>query len=63
MTFNGAFQKLTQILSSTGKGAPAQALAPFSHLLIDEFRTSPRRSFSGCRRCTAHWRARARRSA
>ncbi|SEJ42132.1 UvrD/REP helicase N-terminal domain-containing protein [Pseudomonas linyingensis] len=37
LTFNGAFQQLTQILSSTGKGVPAQALAPFGHLLIDEF--------------------------
>ena len=37
LTFNGAFQKLTQILSSTGKGVPAQVLAPFGHLLIDEF--------------------------
>ena len=37
MTFNGAFQKLTESLSATGKGVPAQALAPFSHLLIDEF--------------------------
>ncbi|MNF21648.1 Helicase IV [compost metagenome] len=37
MTFNGAFQKLTQILSAGGEGIATQALAPFSHLLIDEF--------------------------
>ncbi len=38
LTFNGAFQKLTQILATGGgKGISAQALAPFTHLLIDEF--------------------------
>ncbi|MCY1350168.1 ATP-dependent DNA helicase Rep [compost metagenome] len=36
MTFNAAFQRLGQILAS-GDGVPAQALAPFNHLLIDEF--------------------------
>lgn len=35
MTFNGAFQRLTQSLSAGGDGI--SALAPFSHLLIDEF--------------------------
>ncbi len=37
MTFNGAFQKLTQTLASSAEGISAQALAPFTHLLIDEF--------------------------
>ncbi|MNZ40398.1 putative ATP-dependent DNA helicase YjcD [compost metagenome] len=37
MTFNGAFQKLSDVLGAEGKGVPVQALAPFSHLLIDEF--------------------------
>lgn len=37
MTFNGAFQQLTQRLAGEGKGISADALAPFSHLLIDEF--------------------------
>lgn len=37
MTFNGAFQKLTQILSAGGEGIAPQVLAPFGHLLIDEF--------------------------
>lgn len=35
MTFNGAFQQLTQRMGS--KGVPADVLAPYSHLLIDEF--------------------------
>ena len=37
MTFNGAFQQLTHSLAAGGKGASGDALAPFSHLLIDEF--------------------------
>ncbi|MBT8769069.1 DEAD/DEAH box helicase [Metapseudomonas boanensis] len=37
MTFNAAFQRLTQSLSDGGKAVPTEALAPFSHLLIDEF--------------------------
>jgi DNA helicase-4 len=37
MTFNGAFQRLTAQLNAGGQGAAAQLLAPFSHLLIDEF--------------------------
>ncbi|MBV2135069.1 DEAD/DEAH box helicase [Pseudomonas sp. MAP12] len=37
LTFNGAFHKLTQILAAGGQGMPAPALAPFTHLLIDEF--------------------------
>lgn len=37
MTFNGAFHKLTQTLASSAEGISAQALAPFNHLLIDEF--------------------------
>lgn len=37
MTFNGAFQRLTLQLNSSGGSAPVDALAPFSHLLIDEF--------------------------
>ncbi|BAP79526.1 helicase [Pseudomonas sp. MT-1] len=36
MTFNGAFQALTQQLNGGGK-VSGDALAPFSHLLIDEF--------------------------
>jgi len=36
MTFNGAFQTLTQHLNGSGNVA-GDALAPFSHLLIDEF--------------------------
>jgi DNA helicase IV len=36
MTFNGAFQVLTQQLNASGKPA-GDALAPFTHLLIDEF--------------------------
>ena len=37
MTFNAAFQQLAQRLTGEGKNIPAEALAPFSHLLIDEF--------------------------
>ena len=37
MTFNGAFQQLTARLNAGEQGAAAQVLAPFSHLLIDEF--------------------------
>ena len=37
MTFNAAFQKLTQSLAADAGGIPPQALEPFSHLLIDEF--------------------------
>ncbi|WP_313322788.1 DEAD/DEAH box helicase [Stutzerimonas nitrititolerans] len=37
MTFNAAFQQLAQRLTEEGKSIPAEALAPFSHLLIDEF--------------------------
>ncbi|UTW09075.1 DEAD/DEAH box helicase [Pseudomonas benzenivorans] len=37
MTFNGAFQRLTDSLAAGAPGLPAQALAPFQHLLIDEF--------------------------
>lgn len=37
MTFNAAFQQLGQRLTGEGKNIPAEALAPFSHLLIDEF--------------------------
>ncbi len=36
MTFNGAFQQLTQRLSA-GEAVADEALAPFTHLLIDEF--------------------------
>ncbi|WP_271411966.1 DEAD/DEAH box helicase [Pseudomonas sp. Q1-7] len=36
MTFNGAFQRLGELMAK-GDGLPAEALAPFSHLLIDEF--------------------------
>ena len=36
MTFNAAFQRLGEVLAK-GDGVPAEALAPFSHLLIDEF--------------------------
>lgn len=36
MTFNGAFQRLGDVLAK-GDGAAGDALAPFSHLLIDEF--------------------------
>ncbi len=37
MTFNAAFQLLTERLEAGGQGMPAQVLAPFNHLLIDEF--------------------------
>jgi DNA helicase-4 len=37
MTFNGAFQALTDSLSTGEPALSAQALAPFQHLLIDEF--------------------------
>lgn len=37
LTFNAAFQQLGQRLRADGQGAPADVLAPFSHLLIDEF--------------------------
>lgn len=37
MTFNGAFQQLTQMLDEGDGRLPAEALASFSHLLIDEF--------------------------
>lgn len=36
MTFNAAFQRLGEVLAK-GDGIPVEALAPFSHLLIDEF--------------------------
>jgi DNA helicase IV len=37
LTFNTAFQQLTARFNAGGQGIPAQLLAPFSHLLIDEF--------------------------
>ncbi|HBX56079.1 DEAD/DEAH box helicase [Pseudomonas sp. UBA2684] len=37
MTFNGAFQQLTQALSAGQEPGASTALAPFTHLLIDEF--------------------------
>ncbi len=37
MTFNGAFQRLTQQLAAGDSDVAMDALAPFSHLLIDEF--------------------------
>lgn len=37
ITFNGAFQTLTQRLTASGRDVSSNALAPFSHLLIDEF--------------------------
>ncbi|MBU0806678.1 MAG: DEAD/DEAH box helicase [Gammaproteobacteria bacterium] len=37
MTFNTAFKQLTARLNAGGQGIPAELLAPFSHLLIDEF--------------------------
>ncbi|UCJ15335.1 UvrD-helicase domain-containing protein [Pseudomonas sp. MM211] len=37
MTFNGAFQQLTQMLDEGDGGLPTESLANFSHLLIDEF--------------------------
>ncbi len=36
-TFNGAFQAQTRMLAAAEKAVPAQALSPFTHLLIDEF--------------------------
>lgn len=37
ITFNGAFQQLTQRLAAPDGAIPTAALEPFSHLLIDEF--------------------------
>ena len=37
MTFNGAFQRLIDTLDAGAAGISLQALAPFQHLLIDEF--------------------------
>lgn len=37
MTFDGAFQALGERLAGAAPGIPAEALAPFNHLLIDEF--------------------------
>ncbi|WP_160014590.1 DEAD/DEAH box helicase [Pseudomonas sp. 8BK] len=37
MTFNGAFAQLTARLNAGMQGVPPQLLAPFGHLLIDEF--------------------------
>jgi len=37
MTFNAAFQQLTERLNAGGQGVSAELLEPFSHLLIDEF--------------------------
>jgi len=37
ITFNGAFQALTQRLAASERDVSSTALAPFSHLLIDEF--------------------------
>ena len=37
MTFNGAFQRLTEQLAAGSPDVTKDALAPFSHLLIDEF--------------------------
>lgn len=37
MTFDGAFQQLTRRLAGEGSGLSAETLAPFRHLLIDEF--------------------------
>ncbi|WPP46534.1 DEAD/DEAH box helicase [Pseudomonas sp. AN-1] len=37
LTFNGAFQRLTRQLTEGGEGIAGEALAPFAHLLIDEF--------------------------
>jgi superfamily I DNA/RNA helicase len=36
-TFNGAFQALTQRLAASDRSVSSSSLAPFSHLLIDEF--------------------------
>lgn len=37
LTFNAAFAQLTARLNADGQGVVASLLAPFSHLLIDEF--------------------------
>ncbi|MBX9756693.1 MAG: UvrD-helicase domain-containing protein, partial [Pseudomonadaceae bacterium] len=37
LTFDGAFAQLTDRLNAANSGLSAAALAPFSHLLIDEF--------------------------
>ena len=37
LTFNAAFAQLTARLNADGQGVAASLLAPFSHLLIDEF--------------------------
>lgn len=37
ITFNGAFQQLTQRLAASDRAISTAALEPFSHLLIDEF--------------------------
>lgn len=37
MTFNAAFQTLTERLDAGGQGVSTEASAPFNHLLIDEF--------------------------
>lgn len=37
LIFNAAFQQLTARLKAPGQGVAAPVLAPFSHLLIDEF--------------------------
>ncbi|WP_372876696.1 UvrD-helicase domain-containing protein [Pseudomonas sp.] len=37
MTFDGAFQSLGERLAGDAPGISAEALAPFNHLLIDEF--------------------------
>jgi DNA helicase-4 len=37
LTFNGAFQRLTQNLTSGTDAIPPAAITPLSHLLIDEF--------------------------
>lgn len=37
LTFNAAFAQLTAQLNADGQGVAASLLAPFSHLLIDEF--------------------------
>lgn len=61
MTFDAAFQQLGERMAG---GALAEtALAPFTHLLIDEFGMSRRRSSSGYRRCTVAWQPRAPRRA
>lgn len=37
LTFNAAFQQLSERLNAGGQGVSAEVLQPFSHLLIDEF--------------------------